>query len=90
MQTTSRVCWLWTRGPRGCKSEVGVTQAPVELQEKKKIKTDTAATTAAASCAVFLGTELIRHFDPLTWDGSLWIRLLLIFDGRVPQGVMGE
>lgn len=30
------------------------------------------------------------HGHQWSWDGGLWVRLLFVFDGRVPQGVVGK
>lgn len=34
--------------------------------------------------------NFIDHFNLLTWDRVLWVWLLFIFDGQVPQGVVGK
>lgn len=34
--------------------------------------------------------SFVSHFNLLTWDRGLWVRFFFVFDGRVPQGVVGK
>lgn len=77
----------------GCKTEVGLTQAPVKLQEGEIIKVNPQTTNHCSNLTHSLAKVWkngISYLNLLTWDGGLWVWLLFIFDGQVPQGMVGK
>lgn len=89
-------CLLW------CKTVVGLTQAPVELQEKEIFKKSLMLINilvikvlrkASYNCSHSLTKvwkNFISYLNLLTWDVALWFWLLFIFYGQVPQGMVGK